>query len=175
MVFNRAVLAELFEHVVQRVTGALGGVMTTWAPWMVFVEAFNAHHVERWRLYSAKADDLPQTIDVVDQLHEASEYELYDVFAFHVSRLAKVKRRSLLYKDIGMCCFYQDGQAIEGCDVEKMISGLAEIFGLDYVACHNHLRLLQKGGKTAHEILAARNETLAKEREAQKQKEILAV
>ena len=34
-----------------------------------------------------------------------------------------------------------------------MTSGLSEVFGLDYVACHTHMRLVQENGKTLHDML----------------------
>ena len=126
---------------------------------MVFVELFDAHHTERWRLYSDAPDgsNLPYSVQYIEQLHESSEYELYDTYASYVSRSAKVERRVLQYADIGHCCFHQDGQPVSGCDLNQMTSDLGEHWQLDYVACHNHMRPLQEGGRSLNQMIAADN------------------
>lgn len=158
MVVDRKVLRELFKHVARRASTALGSIIL-WPSWMVFVELFDAHHTERWRLYSDTPDgsNLPYGVQYIEQLHESSEYELYDTFASYVSRSAKVERRVLQYADIGHCCFHQDGQLVSGCDVDQMTSDLGEHWQLDYVACHSHMRPIQEGGRSLNQMITADN------------------
>ena len=58
---------------------------------MIFVTLFDAHHTRRSTLFSR--DPPPHAGMTTLTLHETSEYELYDTFAFHLDRSFKLERQ----------------------------------------------------------------------------------
>ena len=222
MVLNRQTLDEMFQDVTDRVKetkaglgngpvgagggggssgggGSGGGDVATgelpspgsgWDAWMVFVQLFDAHHTMRATLFTHDPPALPNMTTTT--LHETSEYELYDTYAFerwvgstittittiatrkhHIiattvtstphslcdrsskggrDQAPSVARRQLSFADVGSCCFYPDGGAVAGCNVEAMHDDLAGIYNLDYVACHGPMRKRALPGTREMEI-----------------------
>lgn len=149
MVFSRDTLEDLFQAVHIRVQAPLddtpAGLVRpgpAWEPWMTFVELFNGHHTARSTLYTR--DPPPAANLTLLQLHESSEYELYDTFAFHSAK--RVARRQLRFADVGQCCFTAGGEQIPGCNIHALHDELAEVYGLDYIACHGPFRSLAQTG-----------------------------
>lgn len=137
MMMNRETLDTLFDFVAARVRRTATAVGSDWEPWMLFVELFDAHHTPRSSLYHQDPDPGNLTLE---QLHETSEYELYDTWTFSPEAHARVKRRQLRFADVGACCFEENGTPLSNCDFESMHDDLAGIYGLDYVACHGQFR-----------------------------------
>ena len=154
-----------------------------WSEWMVFIEVFQAHATPRSLLAAFFKDMFESDEERIYEkemssrgaLHAASEYEVYQAFAFaswahhdeHTQEQeqeqgqgqqqpggaleggtpAEPRARRLNWADVGSCCFLRSGEEATGpgCSIEDMHHAYGTTFGYDFVTCHAHLRPSSSG------------------------------